>query len=148
MLCTFTCFFFFQIGWMVRKLWSKVYKYVSFRWWGVYWQTFWSFPTFLNHFTPIWLKITHNCKFCQKSWLDWVKTTKFGYFARFSITQFTTFPIFCHQSISFLEKSQKFSFLGGYIGKFFEFFFQLFQIVSHQYGWKWPTMANLAKKVA
>ena len=21
-------FFFFQIGWMVRKLWSKVYKYV------------------------------------------------------------------------------------------------------------------------
>ena len=36
--------------------------------------------------------------------------------------QFATFPIFCHQSISFLEKSQKFSFLGvGYIGKFFEF---------------------------
>ena len=141
-------FFFFQIGWMVRKLWSKVYKYVSFRWWGVYWQTFWSFPTFLNHFTPIWLKITHNCKFCQKSWLDWVKTTKFGYFARFSITQFTTFPIFCHQSISFLEKSQKFSFLGGVHRQIFWVFFQLFQIVSHQYGWKWPTIANLAKKVA
>ena len=26
--------------------------------------------------------------------------------------------------------------------------FQLFQIISHQCGWKWPTMANLAKKVA
>ena len=38
--------------------------------------------------------------------------------------QFTTFPIFCHQSISFHLKSQKFAFLGGgrYIGKFFEFF--------------------------
>ena len=39
--------------------------------------------------------------------------------------QFTTFPIFCHQSISFHPKSQKFAFLGGgerYIGKFFEFF--------------------------
>ena len=27
--------------------------------------------------------------------------------------QFTTFPIFCHQSISFHPKSQKFAFLGG-----------------------------------
>ena len=38
--------------------------------------------------------------------------------------QFTPFPIFCHQSISFHPKSQKFAFLGGgrYIGKFFEFF--------------------------
>ena len=46
---------------------------------------FLSFPIFLNCFTPIWLKITHNCKFCQKSGLDWVKSAKFGYFARFSI---------------------------------------------------------------
>ena len=36
--------------------------------------------------------------------------------------QFTTFPVFCHQSISFHLKSQKFAFLGErYIGKFFEF---------------------------
>ena len=40
-----------------------------------------------------------------------------------NVTRFTAFPIFCHQSISFLEKSQNFSFLGwGYIGIFFEFF--------------------------
>ena len=37
------------------------------------------------------------------------------------MANFTTFPIFCHQSISFLEKSQKFSFLGGYISNSFEF---------------------------
>ena len=133
---------------------------------GVYiGKLFGVFPTFLNHFTPIWLKITHNCKFCQKSWLDWVKTAKFGYFAWFSIfspkmkprltrnfnfTQFTTFPIFCHQSISFLEKSQKFSFLGGggRVHQQIFWVFQLFQIISHQCGWKWPTIANLAKKVA
>ena len=46
---------------------------------------FLSFPTFLNRFRPIWLKITHNCKFRQKRGLDWVKMAKFGYFARFSI---------------------------------------------------------------
>ena len=39
-----------------------------------------------------------------------------------NFTRFTTFPIFCHQSISFLEKFQKFLFQEGYIGKFFEFF--------------------------
>ena len=39
-------------------------------------------------------------------------------------TRFTMFPIFCHQSISFLEKSQKLSFLlgGGISAIFFEFF--------------------------
>ena len=30
-----------------------------------------------------------------------------------NFTWFTTFPIFCHQSVSFLLKSQKFSFQGG-----------------------------------
>ena len=71
------------------------------------------------------LKMTHNGKFGQKSGLDWVKTAIFAYFSIFSpkirlrllgmvnFTWFTTFPIFYHQSISFLEKSQKFSFLGG-----------------------------------
>ena len=101
---------------------------------------FLTFPTFSNRFTPIQLKITHNGKFGQKSGLDWVKMAIFAYFSIFSpkwgwdwlgmvnFTWFTTFPIFCHQSISFLEKSQKFSFLGGYIGKFFEFsnFFKSF----------------------
>ena len=40
---------------------------------------------FLNSFTPLWLKITHNCKFGQKSGLDWVKMAKFSHFAQFSI---------------------------------------------------------------
>ena len=35
---------------------------------------------------------------------------------------------------------------GVYIGKLFGVF-QLFQIISHQYGSKSPTIANLAKKV-
>ena len=45
----------------------------------------WSFPTFSNCFRPMWLKITHNCKFGQKSGLDWVKMAKFSHFAGFSI---------------------------------------------------------------
>ena len=45
---------------------------------------FLSFPTFSNHFTPIWLKMTHNGKFGQKSGLDWVKMAIFRYFSIFS----------------------------------------------------------------
>ena len=32
-----------------------------------------SFSTFSIPFTPNWLKMTHNAKFCQKSGLDWLK---------------------------------------------------------------------------
>ena len=53
--------------------------------WGGTSATFLSFPTFSNHFTPMWLKITHNCKFGLKSGLDWVKMAKFGHFTGFSI---------------------------------------------------------------
>ena len=85
---------------------------------------FLSFPTFSNRLTPMQLEMTHNGKFGQKHGLDWVKTAIFAYFSIFSpkmrlrllrmvnFTWFPTFPIFCQQSISFLEKSQKFSFLG------------------------------------
>ena len=45
---------------------------------------FLSFPTFSNHFTPIWLEMTHNGKFGQKSGLDWVKMAIFAYFSIFS----------------------------------------------------------------
>ena len=38
-----------------------------------------------------------------------------------NFTLFTTFPIFCHQSISFLEKSQKFLFCGGTSANFLSF---------------------------
>ena len=63
-----------------------------------------------------------------------------------NFTWFPTFPIFCQQSISFLEKSQKFSFLRWGVHRQIFWVLQLFQIVWHQCGWKWPTMANLAKK--
>ena len=84
-------------------------------------------------------EMTHNGKFGQKSGLDWVKMAIFAYFSIFppkwgwdwlgmvNFTWFTTFPIFCHQSISFLEKSQKFSFLGGGILAIF---------------WSFPTFSN------
>ena len=106
--------------------------------------TFLSFPTFSNHFRPMWLKNHPQLQIWQKRDFDWFKMAKFGYFVWFlylflqkwgwdwlrivNFTRFTTFPIFCHQSVSFLEKSQKFSFLGGYICKFFEFsnFFKSF----------------------
>ena len=45
---------------------------------------FLSFPTFSNLFTPIRLKMTHNCKFGQKSGLDWLKMAIFAYFSIFS----------------------------------------------------------------
>ena len=45
---------------------------------------FLSFPTFSNRFTPMLLKMTHNCKFGQKSGLDWVKMAIFAYFSIFS----------------------------------------------------------------
>ena len=104
------------------------------------------------------LQMTHNGKFGQKSGLDWVKMAIFAYFSIFSpkmrlrltrngqFTWFTTFPIFCHQSISFLEKSQKFHFWGGgFIGKFFEFsnFFKLFHTnaAGNDPQWQiWPKM--------
>ena len=45
---------------------------------------FLSFPTFSNRFTPMWLEMTHNGKFGQKSGLDWVKMAIFAYFSIFS----------------------------------------------------------------
>ena len=38
-----------------------------------------------------------------------------------NFTQFTNFSIFCHQSISFLEKSQKFLFTGYTLANFLSF---------------------------
>ena len=45
---------------------------------------FLSFPTFSNRLTPMWLEMTHNGKFGQKSGLDWVKMAIFAYFSIFS----------------------------------------------------------------
>ena len=45
---------------------------------------FLSFPTFSNRLTAMWLEMTHNGKFGQKSGLDWVKMAIFAYFSMFS----------------------------------------------------------------
>ena len=105
---------------------------------------FLSFPTFLNRFRRIWLKITYNCKFRQKSGLDWVKMAKFGYFAQFSIFspkmklrltrngQFHPIHNFSHllppKCLIFGEISKIFILGGVYISKFFDFskFFKSF----------------------
>ena len=121
---------------------------------------FLSFPTFSNRFTPIRLKMTHNGKFGQKSGLDWVKMAIFAYFSIFSpkmrlrLTrngQFHLIHNFSHllppKHLIFGEISKIFISGEGVHQQIF-WVFQLFQIISHQYGWKWPTIANLAKKVA
>ena len=48
----------------------------------------WVFQLFRICFTPEWLKMAHNGKFCPKSGLDWLKTANFGHFACFSILSF------------------------------------------------------------
>ena len=53
-------------------------------WGGGTLANFSSFPTFSNRFTPMLLKMTHNCKFGQKSGLDLVKMAIFAYFSIFS----------------------------------------------------------------
>ena len=105
----------------------------NFRFWGGTSANFLSFPTFSNHFTPIQLKMTHNCKFGQKSGLDWVKMAIFAYFSIFSpkmrlrLTgncQFHLIHNFSHllppKHIIFGEISKIFVLGGGYISKFFE----------------------------
>ena len=103
---------------------------------------FLSFPTFSYRFTQMLLKMTHNCKFGQKSGLDWVKTAIFAHFSIFSpkmrlrLTrngQFHLIHNFSHllppKHLIFGEISKIFvSWGGGYIGKFFEFsnFFKSF----------------------
>ena len=137
----------------------------NFHWlggWGGTSAIFLHFPTFSNCFTPMWLKMTHNSKFGQKSGLDWVKMAIFAYFSIFSLKmtlrftrngQFHLIHNFSHllppKHIIFGEISK--IFIGWVVGGVHQQFFcifQLFQIVSHQCDWKWPTIANLAKKVA
>ena len=57
----------------------------NFHFWGGGTSTnFLSFLTFSTHFTPMWLEMTHNGKFGQKSGLDWLKMAIFAYFSIFS----------------------------------------------------------------
>ena len=48
---------------------EKCEKFLFLGVWGCTLANFLSFLTFSNHFTPMWLKITHNCKIGQKKWL-------------------------------------------------------------------------------
>ena len=127
---------------------------------GVTSANFLSFPTFSNHFTPMRLKMTHNGKFGQKGGLDWVKMANFACFSIFSpkmrprLTrngQFHLIHNFSHllppKHLIFGEISKIFTSRRGRVHRQIFWVFQLFQIVSHQCSWKWPTMANLAKKV-
>ena len=137
--------------------WWKL-KYLSRISIDIHWQFFLSFSTSSKHFTLKWVKVTHNGKFCQKSGLDWLQMANFGHFAGFSIfspkirlrlTWNGQFHLIHNFSRLFATKashfweSQKSLF-------FLQIFWvsQLFQIVSHQRGSKWSTMANFAKKVA
>ena len=65
-----------------RLIFEEISK--IFIWGGGTLANFLSFPTFSNCFTPMLLKMTHNCKFGQKSGLDWVTTAIFAYFSIFS----------------------------------------------------------------
>ena len=99
-------------------------------WLGGYISNFFEFSNFFNHFTPMWLKMTHNCKFGQNV----LRSSQNGHFYIFSIFspkmklrltrngQFHlihNFSIFCHQSISFWRNLKNFVSGGRYIGKFF-----------------------------
>ena len=98
---------------------------------------FLNFSTFSNHFTPKWLKMTHNGKFCQKNGLDWLKMANFAHFVGFPIFspkmrlrltwngQFHPIHNFSHllppKHLIFGEISNIFI-PGVYISNFFEFF--------------------------
>ena len=113
-------------------------------WGGGTLANFLSFPTFSNRFTPMLLKMTHNCKFDQKSGLDLVKMAIFAYFSIFSpkmrlrLTrngQFHLIHNFSHllppKHLIFGEISKIFISGGGVHWQIFGVF-QLFQIVSNQ----------------
>ena len=132
MLCTFTSSFFFKSDEWLQSYDLKCINMYNLDG-GCTLANVLSFPTFSNCFTPTWLKITHNCKFHQKSGLDWVKMAKFGHFAGFSIfspkmrlklTQngqfhpIHNFPHLFPPKHLISGEIPKISFWGGYISKF------------------------------
>ena len=73
MLCTFTSLFFFKLDEWLQSYDLKCINMYNLDGGVCTMANFLSFPTFLNCFRPMWLKITHNCKFGQKSGLDCAK---------------------------------------------------------------------------
>ena len=110
----------------------------------VWHQCGWKWPTMAN-LAKKWLRLGQNGHFCIFFYLFPQMRLRLTRNGQFHLTH--NFSHLLPPSISFLEKSQKFSFLGRVHQQIF-WVLQLFQIVWHQCGWKWPTMANLAKKVA
>ena len=106
--------------------------------------------------------MTHNGQFCQKSGLDWLQMANFGHFAGFPVLspkmrlrltrngQFHPIHNFSHQSISFLEKSQKLSLLWGVHWQIFEFFnfFKLFHTEAAQNDTQWPILPKKWPRLA
>ena len=122
---------------------------------------FLSFSTFSNHFTPKWLKMTHNGKFCQKRGLDWLQMANFGHFASFSIfflkneAQIASewpispdsqlFPSFATKASHFWRNIKNFHSCkggGGTSANFFEFinFFKSFHTKAAQNDPQWPIL--------
>ena len=122
-----------------RKNVSKLLETPTLWFWGGgTLANFLSFPTFSNHFTPIWLKMTHNGKFRLS------QNGQFGMFfyvfpqneaeidSEWSISPDSQlFPSFATKVSHFWRNLKNFCFGGGgYICKFFEFynFFKSFQM--------------------
>ena len=133
MLCTFTCFFFKLDEWLQSYDLKCINMYNLDG--GCTLANFLSFPTFLNRFRPMWQKITYNCKFGQKSGLDWVRMANLACFSIFSpqneaeidsewsiSPNSQLFPSFATKASHFWRNLKNFHFWGegGYIDKFFE----------------------------
>ena len=122
-----------------------------------------SFSTYLNHFTLEWLKMTLNGKFVWKKWLRLAPKSQFLSFCRFihlfpqneaqidlewPISPYSQlFPSFATKVSHFWRNLKNFSFLCKIYQQIF-WVFELFWIISHWSGSKWPSIANFAKKVA
>ena len=130
---------------------------------------FLSFPTFLNRFRPMWHKIMSNCKFGQKSGLDWVKMANLAcFFYLFPQNEAVIdlewlispdsqlFPSFATKASHFWSNLKNFHFRGGTLIKFLNFptFSNCFTPMllkmtnnckfGQKSGLDWVKMANLA----
>ena len=93
-----------------------------------------------------WLRLGQNSHFCTFFYL--FPQNEADIDSEWSISPDSQlFPSFATKASHFWRNLKNFHFGGGVHWQIF-WVFQLFQIVSHQCCWKWPTIANLAKKCA
>ena len=94
-----------------------------------------------------WLRLGQNGHFCTFFYLFPQNEAEID--SEWSISPDSQlFPSFATKASHFWRNLKNFRFWGGGVHRQIFWVFQLFQIVSHKCCWKWPTMANLAKKVA